>query len=179
MNLDEIRARTAEFSRRRGFLARKVEELEAEVERLRRKAMPQIRNLVEATANARAELEAAIGANPQLFERPRTLIIDGVKVGLQKGKGGISFTLDEDVVVRLIEKHFPQSADVLIRTTKKPVKAALAELPAADLKKIGVAVTDTGDQVLIKPTDSEIDKLVAALLKDAGDRAAADGEEAV
>ena len=45
------------------------------------------------------------------------------------------------------------------------------ELSAAELKKIGVTVTDAGDQTVVKPVDSEVDKMVDALLK------AAAGEE--
>ena len=37
----------------------------------------------------------------------------------------------------------------------------------AELKRIGVTVEETGDQIVIKPTDSEVDKLVNALLADA------------
>ena len=39
-------------------------------------------------------------------------------------------------------------------------------MSVSDLKKIGVTVIETGDEVFIKPTDSEIDKLINALLKD-------------
>ena len=50
---------------------------------------------------------------------------------------------------------------------ESPDKKMLAELPVNELKKLGCTVADTGDVVVIKPTDSEIEKAVAALLKDA------------
>ena len=99
----------------------------------------------------------------------------GVKVGFEKGKGRIEWD-DDDTVVRLIEKHFPEQADILIKTKKKPAKKALAQLSVAELKKLGVTVEETGDQVVIKSTDSEIDKLVTALLK--GDEIDEEAEEA-
>ena len=37
----------------------------------------------------------------------------------------------------------------------------------AELKKVGCTVVDAGDAVVIKPTDSEVDKLVDTLLKGA------------
>ena len=40
----------------------------------------------------------------------------------------------------------------------------VAGLTAAELKRIGVAIEGAGDAVLVKPADSAIDKLVAALL---------------
>lgn len=100
-----------------------------------------------------------------MFDTPRTVVFYGIKVGLQKGKGAIEWD-DDAQVVKLIEKHFPEQADVLIKTTKKPVKKALAQLTVAELKKLGIVVEETGDQVVIKSTDSEIDKLVNALLKE-------------
>jgi hypothetical protein len=35
------------------------------------------------------------------------------------------------------------------------------------LKKLGCTVRDTGDEVVIKPVDGDVDKIVRALLKDA------------
>ena len=50
-------------------------------------------------------------------------------------------------------------------------KEALAQLSAAELKKIGVTLSEAGDQTVVRPVDSEVDKMVDALLK------AATGEE--
>ncbi|MDF1486722.1 hypothetical protein PY257_16355, partial [Ramlibacter sp. H39-3-26] len=55
------------------------------------------------------------------------------------------------------------------KTTQRPVKDALAQLPAADLKKLGISITDAEDEVIVRAVDSEVDKLVDALLKQAGD----------
>ena len=94
----------------------------------------------------------------------------GIKVGYAKGKGALSFD-DADSVVARIKKHLPEQADVLIRTKEAPVKEALAQLSAAELKKIGVTLSEAGDQTVVRPVDSEVDKMVDALLK------AATGEE--
>ena len=51
------------------------------------------------------------------------------------------------------------------------MKEALAQLSAAELKKIGVTLSEAGDQTVVRPVDSEVDKMVDALLK------AATGEE--
>ena len=84
---------------------------------------------------------------------------------------------DKDQVVRLIKKHFPEQADVLIKTVEKPIKGAIQQLPVADLKRIGVTVEETGDVVVIKSTDSEIDKLVSALLEQNDEDDENDAEE--
>ena len=72
---------------------------------------------------------------------------------------------DADAVVARIKKHLPDQVDVLIQSKDVPVKSALAQLTAVELKKLGVSVTDAEDQIVIKTADSEIDKTVEALLK--------------
>ena len=90
----------------------------------------------------------------------------GVRIGFMKGKGKIEWD-DGEQVVKLIKKHFPAQADALIATTEKPVKAALQQLAAADLKRLGITVEESGEVIFVKPVDGEIEKLVDALLEDA------------
>jgi hypothetical protein len=112
-----------------------------------------------------AELKASIEESAELFVKPKTVVFHGVKVGFQKAKGKLEFD-DPDQVVKLIRKHFPEQADVLINTTEKPAKEALGQLSAAELKRLGISVVESGDQVLVKDTTSEVDKMVEAFLKD-------------
>jgi hypothetical protein len=65
----------------------------------------------------------------------------------------------------LIQKHFPEQMDTLVKVTMAPVKSALTNLPVADLRKIGVQLVETGDIAYIKPMDGEVSKLVDALLE--------------
>lgn len=170
MTLQEIEKLTKDYADAREALAQRVQGLEDEINTLKRKALPFIRKSVEATAQRKAKLAVAIDESPELFMDPRTVTFHGIKVGLQKGKGKIEW-VDDEQVVKLIRKHFPEQADLLIKTTDKPVKKALTQLTVAELKKLGIEVEETGDQVVIKSTDSEIDKLVNALLKDSEDLA--------
>ena len=55
----------------------------------------------------------------------------------------------------------------MINVTETPIKKAIEQLSVSDLKKIGCLVTDAQDEVVIKATDTEVDKLVTALLKGA------------
>lgn len=159
-----IEALTSRYADRRAVLADVVQKLNDEVEAARRRRMAAIKSLVAQVAEAESKLRTAIEDNPGLFKRPRTVVISGVRVGFAKGKGSIDWE-DDDQVVRLIRKHFADQADALIKTVETPIKAALGNLTAADLKKIGVTVEETGDRVVVKPTDGEVDKIVAALLK--------------
>lgn len=163
--LAEIEKLTKAYSLARALLREKVEALNDEIERLKRARLPQIRKAVEQASERQQALYAAIKESPELFERPRTIIFHGIKVGFQKGKGEITWE-DKDQVVRLIKKHYPDNYETYIKITEMPVKSALAALSVQELKRLGVTVAETGDDVVIKAADTEIDKLVNALLKD-------------
>lgn len=163
--LAEIERLTKDFAEWRDQLASRVRTLEDETSRIKRLHVPAIKKAVAAVMERQARLKAAIEESPGLFIKPRTMIIHGIKIGFQKLKGKITWA-DDEQVIRLIRKHFPEQADVLIKLTERPVKDALQQLSASDLKKIGVIVEETGDVVVVKSTDSEIDKFVDALLKD-------------
>jgi hypothetical protein len=168
----DIEQSTKKFAEAYAELSDFVTELNDAVEAVKRARLKIIKAAVEKAAHRRATLETLIDGNRHLFIKPRTIIMHGIKVGLRKGAGGIEFD-DPDKVVELIEKYFPDDIDLLIHIEKTPNKEALANRPAADLKRLGVEVKDTTDQVVIKPTDTEVDKIVTALLKDATEQEAA------
>lgn len=166
--LDNISKRAEVYATARQLLADQVGAFNEGLAELRKDHIPGIKKALAKAADAEAALRALIEAHPDCFTKPKTQVFSGVKVGYQKGKGTISFE-DADSVVARIRKHLPDQADVLIRSKEVPVKDALAQLSAADLKKIGVTVSDAGDQVVIKPVDSEVDRMVEAMLKAAGE----------
>lgn len=164
--LTDIEPTAKAYAEARAKVADIVTDLNSGIEALKRDHMPALKRAIARAAEKHDQLKQIIEANPDLFIKPRTVIYHGVKLGMQKGKGGIAFD-DAEQVVRLIKKHYPEQADVLVVTTEKPAKDALAQLTVAELKKVGCTVVDAGDAVVIKPTDSEVDKLVDTLLKGA------------
>jgi exonuclease VII small subunit len=164
--LTEIEPRAKAFAEARAKVAEIVTQLNDGIEALKRDHMPALKRAITRAAEQHDKLKQIIEANPALFVKPRTVIYHGVKIGMKQGAGGISFE-DADQVVRLVKKHFPDQADVLIITTEKPSKDALRQLTVAELKKVACNSVEAGDQVVIKPTDSEVDKLVDTLLKGA------------
>jgi hypothetical protein len=163
--LKEIELKAKHFADARARLADDVRELQDIVEKAKRAALPTIKERVRAVRDHEAALRALIADSAELFVKPRTVTAHGVKVGYAKGKGKVTFE-DGDKVVELIKKHFAREADVLINTTEKPNKEAILSLPVGDAKKIGCAITGTGDQVVVKDTASDVDKLVTALLEE-------------
>jgi GTP1/Obg family GTP-binding protein len=144
-----------------------VESLEAEMEALRRRSMASIRRQAASTAEAHDRLRTLIEAWPELFVKPRTVVIAGVRVGYMKGRGRIEID-DEAAVIERIRRLLPaEQAELLIRVRESVDRNAVADLNVADLKRLGIRIEETGDEVLIKPTDTQVDKLVAAILKEA------------
>ena len=161
----DIERLTKDYAEARDELAAQVDALKAETAGLKRIRLPAIRRLTGKAANRRARLAAAIDGARGLFVKPRTVIAHGVRVGVVKARGELGWR-DGEQVIRLIRKHLPDRAEALIKVSERPLKSALAQLTAAELKRIGVAVGETGDKVLIKPADGDIDKFVDALLKE-------------
>lgn len=161
-----IEQATKEYSDRRDLLILRVEDLNADIEVLKRERLPLIKEAAAAAANAKSALEAVIDDSRALFTKPRSIIISGIQVGLRKGTGGLEYD-DEATVIRRIRKQLPEEQhELLIKTIEKLIKKALGQLDVATLKKLGVTVQGTGDVVLIKAVDSDVDKIVNAMLKE-------------
>jgi hypothetical protein len=162
--LTKIEPLAKSFADARAELADAVAALNDIITEAQRRALPKLKRLVAAAAEQQVALKNAIEAAPELFEKPRTVVLHGVQVGLRKGAGGIAWD-DDAKVVELIEKKLPAELhEVLIHTEKTPIKKALSGLDVADLKKIGCTVEGTSDVVVIKPTDSAVTKLINRLL---------------
>lgn len=171
-NLIDIEPRAKAYADARTKVADIVTQLNEGIDALKRDHLPALKRAIARAAEKHDQLKQIIEANPALFAKPRTVIYHGVKLGFAKGKGGIAFD-DAEQVVKLIRRHLPDVADTLIAVKETPAKDALAQLSVAELKKIGCSVVDSADAVVIRPTDSEVDKLVDALLKGATEEQAA------
>jgi hypothetical protein len=166
MTLQEIERLSKDFADCRDMLVERVTNLNDEIERSKRRLMPGIRSAVRALAGHKAALQAAIEDNRELFKRPKTQVLHGVRVGLRKGSISLSWP-DTEKLLAAIKRVFPESADTLIVSKESPVRANLERMSAGDLKRIGVHVSGGDDQVVIQPTDSDVDKVVNALIKEA------------
>lgn len=170
--MQQIELTTSRYSNARADLGTTLAALQDEIDQVKKKYMASIRKDVAKAKALQAELKALVEAHPEIFEKPRTVIFHGIKVGYRKGSGKVTFQLDEERVIALIRKHLPDQVDVLIEVSEKAKKKTIADLDGAELKKIGCAIEGTGDVVEIKPVDGEVDKIVAALLKDEPEEAA-------
>jgi hypothetical protein len=164
----DIERKALAYSTGRAKLAEIVGTLQEGIEALKRDYLPTLRYQIRRLAEQEADLKALLEENPDLFVKPKTVVLHGVRVGFEKGKGAVLIE-DEDQVVKLIKKRLPELAEQLIKTVETPLKAGLAQLSVAQLKSIGCQVEETGDRVVIRAVDRDVDKLVTALLKGATD----------
>ena len=74
---------------------------------------------------------------------------------------------DEAQAIKLLRRKFPDRADAMVNVKETLDKKALRKMPAADLARIGVSIDDPVDEVTIAVAESDVDKLVEALLDDA------------
>lgn len=165
-SLADLEKLTASFAHDREQVCALVNNLETELNAVRSRYLARLRKSVAAAQTSRTLLVTAVEAHPELFDKPKTQVFHGIKIGFRKGTGGIDWD-DDAKVCELIRKHFPKAqAELLIKTTEKPIAKAIADLDVAELKRIGCRVESTGDVVVVKPMDSEVDKVVNALLRE-------------
>ena len=170
MTLSDIERLAKAYADRHALLADRLTALERDLNAIKSKHMRELKRHVALTAECQTDLANAIDASPELFDKPKTRILHGIKVGFRKGKGKIEWE-DDAQLVALIKKKFPDFADSLILTTEVPSATGLQELDAAELRKLGVTVEEAGEQVVVKAVESNVEKLVKALLKGAMDDA--------
>jgi hypothetical protein len=162
-DITEIQPFVRDFKAARDILKERVERCKAEQAATVRRLHPGIKAAADKTRDAQARLDAAIDQNRHLFKRPKTQTIEGIKVGLAKGKGKTEVS---ENTIDLIKKFLPKMTKSLIKTKETIIKAGLSKLTATQLKKIGCKVTESGDQVVISVPKDNLDKLVEAMLQD-------------
>jgi hypothetical protein len=164
VNLAVIEEHAASYEAASASLEELIIALESDLEAVKQKHLRVIKRQAGIVANLEAELNSLVESAPDLFKKPRTITVHGVKVGFSVSKGKVVWD-DGDNVVKLIERHFEDQADVLIRTYKEPNKDALRNLPAKDLAKLGCRIEDAGDQVIVKRVAGDVEKLVNKLIE--------------
>ncbi len=163
--MQEIQIQTEEYAEARKVLEARVKKLQGLKDRLDKRYMPGITRALLVLVQAKDELKNLISGARALFEKPKTQIFAGVKVGFKKGKGKLTWDDDAKLIAKIRKTYGDDKAESLIRVEEYPSKEALELLPADELKKLGVTVQEAGDLPYIKDTESEIEKIIKALMK--------------
>ena len=156
------------YSKKRERVSKLANALEDEVRAVYRRHRRDLNEALAAAEGAQAALRAEVQEHPELFEKPRTWALHGIKLGFQKGKGKVDWADDDQVIARINKRFGELSPEVenCVEIVEKLKADALRELPTKDLAAIGVTVEGTGDVVVVKAVETATDKLVARLLKE-------------
>lgn len=163
--METIEALTKAFAGARAELAERLDLLREEQEAAKRRRLQGIKNALGRVQSTYDELKGAVEGSPALFEQPKTRVMHGIRVGWMKQRGKLEIA-DRDGVVERIRKVLGDEAAHYIKITEAPIVSALANVPAKDLRRIGITLTDDVDAVVIKAADGELDKLIDALVND-------------
>jgi hypothetical protein len=164
VTLADIESRCASYEGESAKLEELISALESDLESVKQKHLRGLKRQAAIVANLEADLQSAVERSSDLFKKPRTMTVHGVKVGFTVSKGKIEWD-DEELVIRLIKKHFKDQADILIRSTEEPNKDALRNLPAGDLAKLGCRIEGAGDMPIVKRVAGEVEKLINKLIE--------------
>ena len=163
--LETIEDQARRYAHVRNELVSRMRKLELELDKVRATRIARIKEAVREAGAEQEKLRTLIQAAPEQFVSPRTITVDDVKIGYRKQKGQVTFA-DEAATIDRIRQQLPTAqAALLIKRTEKVHKPGVYDLTAADLKRLGITIDADSDEVVIKPIDGEIDKLVDALLK--------------
>ena len=165
MSMERIEQLTKTFSEQRSVLVERATTLEREKESLVNRKINGIKSALKCAIEAESKLIAALEKNKDLFEKPKTHVFHGIKVGFIKGKGSADYD-DAAMVISLIKKKLPEKADILIKKTEKLLDNQLKKLEVAEAAKIAVTVTGVKDEPISKAVDTEAEKVIKALMKD-------------
>ena len=169
--LADIQKQAEKLSQARDALTGHLRALQVEVDAAKAAALPDIRAIARRISKQHTELQQAIRANPALFVKPRTYVIDGLKFGMQKKVGTLQWEDDQKLCERIhhlvAEKALTSEQErMLIATTEKPVAKTIEALEGKLLKRLGITLGQDVDEPLIKSVDGEIEKAVNAVIKD-------------
>jgi hypothetical protein len=163
VTLVEIERAARDYADRREHLLGHAQVVREHLEAERRKAVPSVTDLTRRCAEAQQRLHNLILRAAHLFEKPRTLILAGVRVGFRVVPG--KSTVADDAVGRL-RAQLGADAEKYIRKTEEIDLAAAKQLPAALLARCGITVAPSTDAVVITAGPSDLEKYAAALLND-------------
>ena len=161
--LEPLAALCAEVAAARGRLSERLDQIRARREKYSRRLLP---GLGERSAALSAALDTVIDwidDHRDLFVRPRTRELAGVKVGLRKLPGRYVIA-DEAATVRLIREKLPARAATLVQVRETVVREPLKTLTAAELAAVGIALEHPDDEVVVRTPKDDLEKLVDALL---------------
>ena len=162
--MQDVERETRNFATVKRALDVIMDDLTTETEALKKKYLHRLRQAMNVVTAQHGVVYRLVADNPHLFDKPRLQLIDGIRVGLKAGKGTLEIE-DPDATIKLIRKHLADQADILVKTTEEPAKAAIKKLDEKSMKLINVSIVGKEDHVVIEEADTQLNKILSSLLK--------------
>jgi phage host-nuclease inhibitor protein Gam len=140
--------------------------LQADIDAAKRQRLPGLKKAIARMRDAHAELQSLVAAARQLFAKPKTRVLHGLKLGWVKQPGRVTIA-DEDATIARIRKRLPDRFDEFVAVKYSVRKDAVSALPAEELKRLGIAIEADTESPVVKAVDDDVAKLVKALISDA------------
>lgn len=165
IRMKEIEDLTTSYASDYNEFAQVKRDIDNELAKIKTKYGVKMNQLSQSLADKGAALQESLLNNPDLFEKPKTRVFAGIKVGFRKGKDTIEI-LNEEATIKRIEENFTKDkAETLIKTDKSVIKGSLSTLSDEELVKIGCEKKSGEDSVVIASIESAVDKFITALYK--------------
>ena len=161
------------YAARRARVATLVARMDDDIRTIHTQYRRDLREALGTAAGAKDALVSMIREAADLFTKPKTWTLHGLKFGLRKGTGKVEFEIEEDVLVTKLRKRFGEDSEefrACVEVKHVIKKDALRDLEAKDLAALGVTLEDVVDVPFVKGATSDTDKLVTRLLKESTGR---------
>ena len=174
MTLQAIEQAAATYRERLDHLLTEAEKLDAKLRRIKAQHASTLRQAANGAANAQAELERLVDEHPDLFTKPKTRTIHGIKVGVRTTPAALSVP-DEAATIAKIEEVLPGYQGDLIQTKRSVVKKRLWDLGRSMLSNLGVSVVEATEETVVQPVERDGLKMADQLLQSAESAVDQDG----
>lgn len=158
--LIDIARRCFEYEEACAALELLIAKLESRIRDIKDDSMKDLKRGAAAVASLAGELTELVGEHPHLFRKPRTLTLNGVRVGFMEQKGSLEID-DEAIAIAKLRCILGQDdAEAYIQTKEILRKDQVRDLDAKILSRIGARIAGAGDQVIVKRAAGDIEKLL-------------------
>lgn len=172
ITLATIEQQTRDYAAVRRAALDQAAQIQGEIDAVRERHAKALRRRVQRTTEAHEALFERIAAAPALFpEGAKSIVVDSIKVGYQKGKPKLEVK-DEAATIRVLQSlmdganaAYAERLATALKTTTKLVDAGLKKLTSEELLEVGVALIPAADSVLVMPQEDDATKAVDALIK--------------
>lgn len=162
ITLADIELACEDYAASVGDVHRVIATMEREIAQVRERYLPELRGAVGVTDAEEDKLAGLLRRGKALFDRPKSRVFHGVRVGWRKGQDTVEMPADADLVP-VIEIELPELAEALIDREPTVRKSAIKNLSDDELRRIGVRRVLGAEAVSIIVQDSDETRLAAAL----------------